>query len=138
MPTENPHPGAVPQLPGNRAMCACRQLRCAASALPLALLLLLASELRPASGQIFGPTDSAPAAPAPAPSLPPSANIGDVWWAQATGWFCNPVAVTSSGAAQPVRAAPCAAGAEAPRLGEAPREVPCGVVLRRCTDLTAC
>ena len=86
-------------------MRACRPLRCAAAALPLALLLLLASQLRPVSGQIFGPTDSTPAAPAPAPSLPPSANVGDVWWAQATGWFCNPVAVTTSGAAQPVRAA---------------------------------
>ena len=70
------------------------------------------------AGRYFGPTDSAPAAPAPAPSLPPSANVGDVWWAQATGWFCNPVAVTTTGAAQPVRGAPCAGVAANASLSE--------------------
>jgi len=59
-----------------------------------------------ANGQIFGPTDGTPAGPSSAPAAPPSAAVGDVWWTQATGWFCSPVAVNASGNVLPVRLLP--------------------------------
>ena len=85
-------------------MRACRQPCHRTVALPLALLLVCLSA--PAQGQIFGPADTPPPTPSGTPAPPPSAAIGDVWWAQATGWFCNPVTINQSGNALPVRP-PC-------------------------------